>query len=243
VADGHFYGKMIMVGSTMDVEAYPWSEDWYAKQAQAALGSSFPDSFRLWYMDNADHGPILAGPGVGPPVPGSANAADHIVGYLGEVEQALLDLDAWVANGDQPPPSTNYQIDALDQVQLAATAEDRHGVQPVVDLTAARAGTHKPSNQSIHVGVGRPVTLIMNAQVPPGTGKIVKVEWDFEGTGSFTATPLTEIGPQLNLHQTYTFTKPGVYFPVVRVTSQRNGDPTSPFGLIQNLASVRIVVQ
>jgi hypothetical protein len=38
------------------------------------------------------------------------------------------------------------------------------------------------------------------------------------------------------------FTQPGTYFPVVRVTSQGDGDPTSPFELIQNLASVRVVV-
>ncbi len=235
VASGHFYGKMIMLESTMDVQAYPWSADWYSKQAQAALGSSFGNSFRLWYMDNADHDPEG---------PAATDAADHIVSYTGEFQQALLDLDAWVAHRAQPPASTNYSIDANNQVQLAATAVRRHGVQPVVTLTArTRAWVHASPGQRIYVAAGQPVTFSMDAQVPPGAGKIVKVEWDFEGTGSFTVTSaLTRIGPRVRLHETYTFTNPGTYFPVVRVTSQRYGNTTTPYGLVQNLASIRVIV-
>ncbi len=236
VADGHFNGKMIMLESTMDVQAYPWSADWYRQQAEAALGPQVvAHNYRLWYMDNADHGPL--GPASSP----QTNAADHVVQYLGEMQQALLDLDAWIAKGVPAPATTNYRIDALDQVQLARTAEQRHGVQPVVTLTA-RAGSHHWPNQRIDVAVGRPITFSVDAQVPPGTGDIVKVEWDFQGTGTFSSTQLNHISPVVHLHATYTFTQPGTYFPVVRVTSQRNGDTTTPFGLIQNLASVRIVV-
>ena len=183
VASGHFYGKMIMLESTMDVQAYPWSADWYSKQAQAALGSSFGNSFRLWYMDNADHDPE------GPAATDATDPADHIVSYTGEFQQALLDLDAWVAHRVQPPASTNYSIDANNQVQLAAAAVKRHGVQPVVTLTArTRASAHGSRGQRIYVAAGQPVTFSVDAQVPPGAGKIVKVEWDFEGTGSFTVT-------------------------------------------------------
>ena len=45
----------------------------------------------------------------------------------------------------------------------------------------------------------------------------------------------------MRVHETYTFTKPGTYFPVVRVTSQRHGNTTTPYGLIQNLASIRVI--
>ncbi len=180
VADGHFHGKMIMLASTMDVQAYPWSSDWYAKQARAALGSNFGDSYRLWYMDNADHDPT------GPAATNATAAADHIVSYTGELQQALLDLDAWVARGVQAPASTNYRIDASDQVQLPAHAEQRHGVQPVVTLSAGgRAGTRP--GQTIDVAAGQTVTFSMKAQVPRGTGKVVRVDWDFEGRGSFAA--------------------------------------------------------
>jgi hypothetical protein len=225
---------MIMLGSVMDVQAYPWSEDWYRKQAQAALGSSFADSYRLWYMDNADHDPN------GPDATDAANAADHIVSYLGELQQALLDLDAWVASGIQPPASTSYSIDTDDQVQLPPTASQRNGVQPTVTLSAKGRGG---PGESIDVATGQPVTFSVKAQVPPGTGQIVHVQWDFRGAGSYpVSSPLTHTGPVVNLKATYTFTQPGTYFPVVRVASQRDGNSTTPFGLIQNLARVRIVV-
>jgi hypothetical protein len=234
VANGHFYGKMIMLGSVMDVQAYPWSEDWYRKQAQAALGSSFADSYRLWYMDNADHDPI------GPAATNNPVAPDHIVSYLGEVEQALLDLDAWVSQGVQPPASSNYNIDSEDQVQLPAGAPQRRGVQPAVTLSAKG---HGGPAESIEVAAGEPVSFSVKAQVPPNTGQIVKVEWDFQGTSNYSASSaLKHIGPVVNVKATYTFSQPGTYFPVVRVTSQRNGDPDTPYGLIQNLARVRVVV-
>jgi hypothetical protein len=106
----------------------------------------------------------------------AANAADHIVSYLGEVEQALLDLDAWVAKGIRPPASTNCSIDSDDQVQLPATASQRNGVRPVVTLSAKGKGG---PGQSIDVAAGQQVTFSVKAQVPPGAGKIVQVEWDF----------------------------------------------------------------
>jgi hypothetical protein len=82
--------------------------------------------------------------------------------------------------------------------------------------------------------------------VPPGTGKIVRVEWDFLGVGDYPPTAtghLTHISPVLNgLQATYPFPRAGTYFPVVRVTSQRNGDTSTPYDLIMNLAEVQVVV-
>ncbi|ASD81405.1 hypothetical protein CRM94_25945 [Burkholderia gladioli] len=242
VPNGHFYGKMIMVESTMDVSAYPWSADWYRHRAQAARGGAFADSYRLWFMDHADHGPDLSGYEAGVGFAGIPRAANHIVGYLSEVQQALLDLDEWVANGVQPPPNTEYHIDADNQVRLPATAAGRGGIQPVVILTAMTSAGSLPSRR-VEAMAGRPVILAVKAQVPPTAGKIVKVEWDFEGKGSFTDnSPLPDGRTEINLEATYVFSKPGVYFPVVRVASQRDGETTTPFGLVQNIASVRIVV-
>jgi hypothetical protein len=226
---------MIMLESAMDVQAFPWSADWYHKQAQAFLGASLDDNYRLWYMDNADHDPD------GPAATNAANAAAHVVSYVGELQQALLDLDAWMAKGIQPPASTNYTVDANTQVQLPATAPKRRGVQPVVALTAEGGGS---SGKSIEVTAGQPVTFSVHARVPPGAGKIVRVEWDFLGAGNYPVTAhLNHIGPvEKNLQARHTFTQPGTYFPVVRVSSQRNGDTSTPYGLIQNLARVRVVV-
>ncbi len=240
VASGRFHGKMIMAESVLDVSAYPWSADWYRQQAQGALGD-LPGSFRLWYMDNADHGPDIAGMSAGVAFEHSAHVADHIVSYLGEVQQALLDLDAWVARGIPPPESTNYRIDADDQVQLAPEAELRAGIQPVVTLGVGRS-LDASSHTTALAKKGAVVALWARAQTPPSSGKIVKAEWDFEGDGHFTARPVT-IGHEVALKEVHAFVRPGTYFPVIRVTAQRDGDANTPFGLVQNLASMRVIVR
>ena len=240
VASGRFHGKMIMAESVLDVSAYPWSADWYRQQAQAAMGD-LSGSYRLWYMDNADHGPDLAGYSAGVAFEHTARAADHIVGYLGEVQQALLDLDAWVAKGTPPPESTSYRIDAENQVQLAPTAQLRRGIQPFVTLTVGRTSRASSHDRAL-VKEGSEITLRVRAQAPPSAGKIVKVEWDFDGDGQFTARPVS-IAPEFASKEVHRFVRPGTYFPVVRVTTQRDGDANTPFGLVQNLASVRVTVR
>jgi hypothetical protein len=240
VASGRFHGKMIMAESVLDVSAYPWSADWYRQQAQAAMGD-LSGSYRLWYMDNADHGPDLAGYSAGVAFEHTARAADHIVGYLGEVQQALLDLDAWVARGTPPPESTSYRIDAENQVQLAPTAQLRRGIQPFVTLTVGRTSRASSYDRAL-VKEGSEITLRVRAQAPPSAGKIVKVEWDFDGDGQFTARPVS-IAPEFASKEVHRFVRPGTYFPVVRVTTQRDGDANTPFGLVQNLASVRVTVR
>jgi len=56
--------------------------------------------------------------------------------------------------------------------------------------------------------------------LPPGTGRVVAAEWDFEGDGSFPVK--AEVSPQAKLTLTarYRFTKPGTYFPALRVASE-----------------------
>jgi hypothetical protein len=41
---------------------------------------------------------------------------------------------------------------------------------------------------------------------------------------------------------THAFTKPGTYFPALRVASQREGNPSTPFARSLNLDRVRVVV-
>jgi hypothetical protein len=231
IATGRFEGKMIMLASLMDVQAFPWSADWYRAQAQAALGGSLDDNFRLWYMDNADHDPR------GPNATDAKGAAAHIVGYEGELQQALLDLDAWVTKGTPPPASSTYDVDANNQVQLPATADDRKGVQPVVTLTA-------DGGERAEVEVGERVRFEATAEVPSGTGRLVAAEWDFAGVGDYPDQARIPRGEStLHLTATHTFSEPGTYFPVIRVTSQREGDRDTPYGRIQNLGRVRVVVQ
>ncbi len=230
VADGHFNGKMIMLASVNDVQAFAWSADWYRRQAQAALGSRFNDNFRIYYMDNADHDPT------GPAATSDPNAGSHIVAYTGELQQALLDLDAWVAEGNRPPASTNYTVTADNAIQVPPTASERKGVQPVVSLTA-------DGSNAVSVKAGQTVRFNANAELPSGTGKIVAVDWDFTGTGTFpqkakVATP----APTIRVSATHAYDRPGTYFVVVRVTANRDGDANSPYGQIENLSRVRVNV-
>lgn len=49
-------------------------------------------------------------------------------------------------------------------------------------------------------------------------------------------------GTRLTVRATHTFATPGTYFPVLRATSQRDGDRATPYARVQNLDRVRVVV-
>ena len=225
---GKFKGKMIVLESLWDTEAYPWQADWYRSKVKAGLGDSTDNNFRLWFTDHANHADFVR--------PGDPT---HIVSYLGVLQQALRDLSLWVEKGVAPPASTEYKI-VDGQVEVPATAQARKGIQPVVHLTVN-------GGERMAVPVGKPVTFTAQVEVPPGTGKVVAAEWDFEGAGTFpvagqfkSATATTSI---ITLKTTYTFAKPGMYFPTLRAVTQRQGDAKTPYARIQNLGRVRVVVQ
>jgi len=249
VATGDFHGKMIMLASSMDVQAYPWSADWYRAQAEKAYGASLNGSYRLWYMDNADHDPT------GPAATTNPAGPDNIVPYTGEMQQALLDLDAWVARGIAPPATSDYRITTDDQVALAPAAARRHGVQPVVTLTARAPGARSTRGHrtvdgtttlggSITVRPGEKVTFTVRAQDPAGAGKITLIQWDYTGSSSFAVSRQPRrIAPAISADGSYTFSKPGTYYVYVRVTSQQDGNPGTPYGQVQNLAGIRVIVR
>jgi hypothetical protein len=57
--------------------------------------------------------------------------------------------------------------------------------------------------------------------------------------------PISErIAPaaRVRLTRNHVFTRPGTYFPALRVHSQRHGDAATPFARIPNLGRVRVVV-
>jgi hypothetical protein len=225
VATGRFHGKMIMLASVDDVEAFAWSADWYSQRAKEAFGGKLTSSYRAWYMDNAGH-----------TEPRSTYANTHIVDYTGELQQALLDLDAWVRSGTPPAPSTVYSVNANTEVVLPAKAGERKGLQPVVTLKVQ-------GGETAHVKVGQTVTFTAQAYLPPDTGNIVAADWDFAGIGDFPyRTQASPRAPSETFTTTHKYSKTGTYFAVVRVTARRDGDSTSPYRQILNLARVRIVV-
>ncbi len=225
---GKFKGKMILLCSLWDREAFAWQGDFYRDMVKANLGDKTDDNLRLWYTDRALHGDLS-----------KQEYPTKTVSYLGVLQQALRDLSAWCEKGVTPPNSTNYKIEE-GQVIVSAKATERKGIQPIVDLTIK-------GSKKAEVKIGKSITFTAVVDVPQNTGKVVSAEWDFEGKGTF---PIQTKGLSVDKktgHVTfkisYKFTKSGTYFPTLRVASQRDGDAETPFARIQNLDRVRVVVK
>jgi hypothetical protein len=225
--DGHFHGKMIVVETLMDEAAYPWQADWYRSRVRQAQGEAFEDNYRLYFIDNAMH--------TGPAAPAHTT---RIISYVGVLQRALRDLSAWVEGGISPPESTTY--DVVDgQVVVPARAVERRGIQPVVSVTANGA-------ERADVAPGEAVEFAAHVEVPPGAGFVVAAKWDFEGEGSYPASESfdgAEPSPRATLKTRHAFSKPGTYFPVIRVTAQRQGDRKSRYARVHNIGRVRVVVK
>ncbi|GAB3908146.1 hypothetical protein GCM10028803_43210 [Larkinella knui] len=240
---GTFKGKMIMLESLLDREAFAWQADWYRTKVREHLGDSTDSHYRLWFTDHALHGDISM-----------EDDPTRTVGYLGLLQQALRDLSAWVEKGIDPAATTAYKI-VDGQVVIPPTANERRGIQPVV-VVKANGG------KRAEVKIGQPVTFTAEVEVPANQGKVVAAAWNFEGltkevtpaagwdfvgseqfpvAGKFT--PADKTGARVRLTTTYTFSKPGTYFPSLRVASQRTGDAKTPYTRIQNLDRVRVVVK
>lgn len=223
--NGQINGKVIVLQTLMDIDAFPWQADWYRTQVKNAKGKKFEDSYRLYFHDFAQHGA---------PSGNAANA--RTVSYQGALEQAIRDVSAWVETGKKPAASTVYSVDAETQVQLPPTAGARKGIQPVVWLTVN-------GGKRADISVGQTVTFSANITVPTGAGRVVAAEWDFLGVGNYpVSAQITPTASVDALTATFTYDQPGTYFPVLRATSQREGDPATPWARVQNLDRVRVVV-
>ena len=228
VPTGQFKGKMILLSSLWDREAFPWQGDWYRTQVKGYLGDSTDRHFRLWYTDHALHGDLT-----------QQEDPTRTVSYLGVLQQALLDLSGWVEKGTPPPATTSYTIED-GQVIVPPTAAERKGIQPVVTLRAN-------GGERAEIKAGKSVTFTAVVEVPPHAGQVVAAEWDFEGEGTFPDAgkfkSVDKTGTRVTLNNTHTFAKSGTYFPTLRVVSQRQGDARTPYARIQNLERVRVVVE
>jgi hypothetical protein len=222
--DGRITAKMLAIEALMDVDALPWQADWYRSTVKHALGPRFEDQFALWFIDHAQHDD-----------PATTDARAHSVSYAGALQQGLRDLSTWVERGVKPPDTVYEVIDT--QVHVPAAAAHRGGIQPVVELKV-HGGVRA------EVGVGEPVSFDATVEVPPNAGDVIAAEWDFEGVGTY---PVVEqLGsprPKVVLSATHVYTQPGTYFAVLRGTSQRQGDTRTPYGRVQNLARVRVIVR
>jgi hypothetical protein len=185
----------------------------------------------LWFVDNAQHD-----------VPGHFGtqgfekaAWARTISAVGVLQQGLRDLAMWCEQGVRPPDTQYKVVDA--QLKLPATARERSGIQPVVTLTV---------NGGVRADVpaNTPVKFAATIDVPANAGKVVAVEWNFEGSGGEAQSKESLHAPQSRAHvaSEHAYVKPGTYFAIVRVFSQRQGDGATPYAQIQNVARVRVVV-
>lgn len=240
---GKFKGKMILLESLWDREAFAWQADWYRELVKENLGETADDNFRLWYSDHALHGDIAI-----------EDDPTRTVGYLGTLQQALLDLSDWVEKGIAPAASSVYKVED-GQVIVPSKANKRKSIQPTVTVKVN-------GKKRADVKVDDKVSFTAIVEVPKNYGKVARAAWnieglpenmgnssgwDFEKSGVFSV-PATVVsssknGNRVKIKLTHTFTKPGTYFPTLRATSQRNGDTDTPFTQIHNLDRVRVIVK
>ena len=227
--DGNIHGKMILCCSVYDREAFAWQGDWYRNKVRSHLGEQGEkDNFRLWYTDRALHGD---------------SAADdplNAVSYMPTLCQALLDVSAWVEKGIEPSATTNYEI-VDGQVMLNDEGRSRGGVQPV-------AVADINGKERADIKVGQEVEIHVSADVPMGTGKVVKAEWCADDSGVYSIpvdlsqADYSADGEHVEFSTKIAFDKVGTFFPTCIVYSERNGDADAVQTLVPNLAKVRVVV-
>lgn len=247
VQEGTIQGKVIVTQSLMDESTCPWCGDWYRSAVRRAKGCE--DDFRLYYYERCLHGDV------------STLDTDMIVNYLGGLRQALLDISDWVERGIEPAQSSGYQMDG-GSVQIAGTAQERKGLQPVIRLTANGEALAR-------VKVGETVILEAVAEVPENAGEVTEIQFSVndpmfgtyalaekdtdyqafleQGRSVRTAGTLQPFekderkGASSVLHTSYE--KPGTYFATAFVKSERYGRKEAVFTQIKNLARARIVVE
>lgn len=231
VENGHPNCKVIILESLMDESAFPWQGDFYRRLIEKEHpGQDGRDLVRLWFMEHCMHTDCEEGNG---------GDHQHIVSYIGALHQAILDLCDWVERGIAPVPSTNYEMDEA-QVVVPKTAAERGGIQPVVTLLS-------DGEIRREIKVGEEIAFQAQVELPKGSGELEEVTWDFEATNCFspsgTVSPVTwnKEGTGIAAAETsHVFTKPGIYFPVIKVASNRM--PGDIFTKVRNQARMRVIV-
>jgi hypothetical protein len=227
---GAYEGKLLWQHHTHDSSVWPLNGDQYHR---AVLGAQGPggvrENFRIRWIENAEHGP----PSMVPPERGRV-ATTRLVDMSAMHEQSLTDLVDWVEHGIEPSGGSYTLADG--RITLPDTAAERGGIQPVVAVTADGG-----SRADVTAGTG--VLLEVHAAVPPGTGAVVSVEWDFDGSGTFPYRHEVDgTASDVTLSTTHRYDAPGTYFATARVHSHRDGDVSATHRRIPNLAQARIVV-
>jgi PKD domain len=215
VETGDIKTKVIIITGMGDNLSWPIFNASYFEEVEKTLGPKANNMVRFYLHDNGRHTTGGGQPGI--------------------FRQSIIDLMAWVEKGTAPPPSSVYTI-KNGQVILAPKAADRHGLQPVMDLTA------NGSSRAL-VPLNQPVNFVAKLEMPPKTGKIVQYNWTIADTAD-APTIVTKPQTLVNVNRTITFDKPGTYVVRLTVDGQRDGlvNPADET-LLENFKEVRVVVQ
>jgi len=221
---GEINYKAITVVNLWDVDSFPSDGDYYMERVKA-MGRE--GDFRIWLTQNANHHT-------------SSDAyfpylTYRLINYNGIVEQALRDLSAWVERDVAPPNSTSYNV-VDSQLIVEENVVARGGIQPGAILTVNGAAL-------ANISSGGSVNLSASIHVPQETGEIVSVEWDYLGDGGFVGADFDELPDGSWIaNASYVYNEEGIYFPQVRVASQRDGDTNTSFTRALNLGRARVIV-
>ncbi len=220
-------------GSTTPTTPSLWPSDGVVYQAQVlrAQGErAARQKFRIRWTENAEHVPAEFVPSMP-----DRSSSTWLIDYRPVIEQSLADLAKWVEDGTEPAGTTFTYADG--KVTLPATAAERGGIQPVVNVTANGA-------DRAEVKVGEPVTFALHAEAPPGAGTIIAAAWDFDGSGryAFGSDGIDGSAAVIDLQTTHGWDRPGTYFATCLVHSHVDGDPQATSRRLPNLASARVVV-
>jgi hypothetical protein len=228
---GQYKGKLMWIHHLHDSSVWPaWGTLYHRAVEQAQGEDGVRERFRIRWNEYAEHGPY----DMVPPEPNRA-ASTRLIDFRGITEQSLIDLVDWVEHGVEPA-GTSYDYRG-GQVLLPPSAGERGGIQPVATVDAN-------GGSRADVGVGETVTLEVRAEVPPGAGRIVDVEWDFDGSGTypFRHDAIDGTATEVKLSTTRAYDRPGTYFATARVTSHRRGDVTAEHCRIETIGQARVVV-
>jgi hypothetical protein len=211
--EGRFEGKMIAVFGTDDPLMWPTVAARYHRLVRKAWGAKTSEHFRLHFLEHGVHGA---------PLPSELHRQ---VPNQAATRKAMDDLIAWVEKGIAPAPSTEYSLDALNQVVLPPAAAARKGYQPVVHLKAQET----TGQFAFHVEAEDP------------DNDVVRIEVDYNGSGKFEE-PKEVRGRHVTAEYRRHYEPGKTYFPAVRVTDGTNSVATPGPG-IQNIAIGRLEVK
>ena len=201
-------------------------------------------SFRVVSTDNAGNTAVSAGStfttsNLAPSVSSfSASPASGTAPLQVQFTASMTDSDGtitgyeWDFDGDGVYEYSSVSSSAIHTYQLAGTynarvrAKDNGGAYAVSDpesITVSTAANNPPIIVSILGTVsqnGSTSSVTFNVSASDPNGVIVKFEWDFDGNGTVDA--VTTSSPAL-----YSYTAPGEYNPVVRVTDNQGATATA----------------